>query len=163
MMTSGEYAYDLLKRLQRNFRCTDSGQRMYLYNFFGEIFNDPSVKITQEAYTDFCNQMDEDAALYAKEGLTSLDSIYHSDHFNQSFALLQKSFGKIDIKVEYGNDTSKGWIQFTLPNGTTKTINSNQGLSNSYLCARTGAEYEYAKEMLLALVQVIPVLTALLV
>lgn len=147
-MTSGEYAYDLLKRLQRNFRCTDSGQRMFLYNFFGGIFNDPSVTITHDAYTAFCDQMDADASFYAQQGLTSLDAIYRSEHFNDSWAMMKKSFEKINISVEYGNDSSKGWIEFTLPSGEVKTINSNQGLGNSYLCSRTGVVFEYAKEMM---------------
>ena len=147
-MTSGEYAYLLLRRLQRYFRCTDSGSRMYLYNFFGEIFNDPSVVITEDAYNAFCEQMDADAALYAEKGLTSLQDIYNDSSFGESFQMLQNSFATIGITLENQSDGWSGKLIFTLPSGEVKEITNSQGLGSSYLCARTGVEYAYAKEMM---------------
>lgn len=147
-MTSGEYAYDLLRRLQRNFRCTNSGDRMYLYNFFGEIFNDPSVEITEEVYNAFCNQMDSDAALYAEKGLTKLQDIYSDDSFGESFQILQNSFASLGIGLEKWSDGWSGKLIFTLPSGVVKELNDYQGLSTSYLCTRTGAEYVYARQMM---------------
>ena len=147
-MTSGEYAYDLLRRLQRQFRCTDSGHRMYLYNFFGEIFNDPSVVITAEAHAAFCAQMESDATMYAEKGLTSLKSIYNDDSFGESFQMLQNSFASIGITLEKSESDSSAKLIFTLPNGTVKTISDGQGLSSSYLCARTGVDYAYAQQMM---------------
>lgn len=147
-MTSGEYAYDLLRRLQRNFRCTNSGDRMYLYNFFGEIFNDPSVEITDEAYNSFCSQMDSDAALYAEKGLTKLQDIYNDSSFGASFQMLQNSFATINITLEKQSDDWGGKLIFTLPNGIVKEITDSQGLGSSFLCVRTGAEYTYARQMI---------------
>lgn len=147
-MTSGEYAYDLLRRLQRQFRCTDSGHRMYLYNFFGEIFNDPSVTITESAYNAFREQMDSDAALYAEKGLTSLGDIYNDSSFGASFQMLQGSFASIGIILEKQSTGTDGKLIFTLPNGTVKEITDGQGLGYSYLCARTGTEYFYAQQMM---------------
>lgn len=147
-MTSGEYAYLLLRRLQRHFRCTDSGSRMYLYNFFGEIFNDPSVVITEEAYNAFCEQMDADAVLYAQKGLTSLQDIYNDSSFGESFQMLQNSFATIGITLEKQDSGWGGKLIFTLPNGEVKEITDGQGLSISYLCSRTGVDYAYAKGMM---------------
>lgn len=147
-MTSGEYSYLLLRRLQRNFRCEDSGSRMYLYNFFGEIFNDPSVVVTEEAYNAFCEQMDADAALYAEKGLTSLESIHNDASFGESFQMLQNSFASIGINLEKQSDDFSGKLIFTLPSGEVKEISSSQGLGEAYLCARTGAEYTYAQQMM---------------
>ena len=147
-MTSGEYAYLLLRRLQRHFRCTDSGSRMYLYNFFGEIFNNPSVVITEEAYNAFCEQMDEDAALYAQKGLTSLQDIYYDASFGESFQMLQNSFATIGITLEKQSSDWSGKLIFTLPSGEVKEITNSQGLGEAYLCSRTGAEYTYAKEIM---------------
>lgn len=147
-MTSGEYAYDLLRRLQRHFRCTESGSRMYLYNFFGEVFNDPSVVITESAYNAFCEQMDADGKYYAEQGLTSLYEIYNSSGFKESWAMLQGSFASIGITIEYVVNMDTGYIDFTLPNGNMKRLDAYSGLTSSYLCARTGAEYSYAQRMI---------------
>lgn len=147
-MTSGEYAYLLLRRLQRHFRCTNSGSRMYLYNFFGEIFNDPSVVVTEEAYNAFCEQMDADAALYAQNGLTSLQDIYYDASFGESFQMLQNSFATIGITLEKQASDWSGKLIFTLPSGEVKEITSSQGLGEAYLCSRTGAEYSYAQRMI---------------
>ena len=147
-MTSGEYAYLLLRRLQRHFRCTDSGSRMYLYNFFGEIFNDPSVVITEDAYNAFCAQMDADAVLYAEKGLTSLQDIYNDSSFGASFQMLQNSFAIIGITLEKQSDGWSGKLIFTLPSGEVKEITDSQGLGSSYLCSRMGVEYNYAQQMM---------------
>lgn len=143
-MTSGEYAYALLRRLQRQFRCTNEGKRMYMYTFFFDIFTHPSVTLTEEAYNSFCYQMDTDVNYYAEQGLTSLKSIYQSAGFKDSFTLMQNSFATIGITVTYSDSE----LTFTLPDGTVKELKSSQGLEESYLCSRTGSEYDYSKKML---------------
>lgn len=149
-MTSGEYAYDLLRQLQKRFRHPDPGYRAYLYNFFGELFGDPSVVVTQEAHAAFIEQMDTDCDYYANKGLTGLRSIYEDENFNTSYTVLQKSFATIGITMTFQEKNGDGYpkgIDFTLPNGVVKSI-SNSPFEGAYLCARSGVEYNYARRMM---------------
>ena len=149
-MTSGEYAYNLLRQLQKRFRHPDPGYRAYLYNFFGELFQDPSVTVTQEAHYAFIEQMDADCDYYANKGLTNLLDIYEDENFETSYTVLQRSFSTIGITMTFQAKNDEGYptgIDFTMPDGNVKSI-SNSPFKGAYLCARTGVEYGYARRMM---------------
>lgn len=143
-MTHGEYAYDLLKRLQRHFRCEDSGYRMYLYNFYYHLLNYPGVILTAETHAAFVEQMDADCVYYGNKGLTSLNSIYNDEGFSTSYTMLKGSFAAIGIGLEIISG-GEGACNFTMPDGVVLYLR-NSYANYSYLCARSGMEYEYAKK-----------------
>lgn len=143
-MTHGEYVYDLVKRLQRHFRCTDSGYRMYLYNFFFYLMNYPGVILTEETHANFVNQMDTDCVYYGNKGLTSLNAIYNDENYATSYAMLQKSFAAIGITLEVISG-GEGACNFTMPDGVVLYLKSSYA-NYSYLCARSGMDYEYAQK-----------------
>lgn len=141
-MTHGEYIFDLVKRLQRHFRCSDSGYRMYLYNFFFHLMNYPGVVINEETHAAFVEQMDSDCVYYGNKGLTSLQSIYNDEGFSNSYAMLKESFAAIGVTLEIISG-GEGACNFTMPDGTVLYLKSSYA-NYSYLCARSGMDYEYA-------------------
>lgn len=143
-MTHGEYVYDLLKRLQRHFRCSDTGYRMYLYNFYFNLLNYPGVELNEETWQNFVDQMDEDCVYYGNKGLTSLSAIYQDDGFSTSYTMLQKSFAAIGITLEIISG-GEGACNFTMPDGTVLYLR-NAYANYSYLCARSGMDYDYAQK-----------------
>lgn len=140
---SKKYAYELLKLLQRYFRCSDSGYRMYLYNFYSELFDRPDVIITKGVYDRFISQMERDSIYYGEKGLYNLEDIYYDSGYAESKELLTESFRAIGIEMVINSNN----ITFTMPDGTQKII-ASANFSNSYLCSRTGCEYTYARKMM---------------
>lgn len=144
-MTHGEYVFDLLKRLQRHFRCSDNGYRMYLYNFYFNLLNYPGVILTEETHKAFVDQMDTDCVYYGEKGLTTLNSIYNDANFSTSYTMLQKSFAALGITLEIVSG-GEGACNFTMPDGVVLYLR-NSYANYSYLCARSGMDYDYAKQV----------------
>lgn len=148
-MTSAQYANLLLKKMQIYFSCSDTGLRAYLYNFYGEIFTDPSVILTQETYDSFINQMEEEVDYAAKNNLYTLEQIYNSSRFNDQFVILQNSFAAIGITLTLTKD-SFGYpskLEFLLPSGETKTWYCQKYNDYSKLCAQLRATDDYVRRM----------------
>lgn len=124
MLTSSQYANLLLKKLQICFSCSDTGYRAYLYNFYGEMFTDPSVILTEDSYRMFVNLMDEEMDYAAKNNLYNLEDVYYSPRFNDGFVILQNSFQAIGIQLVLTKDNFLGLpneMIFTLPSGKVMT------------------------------------------
>lgn len=118
-LTSGEYSYLMLRKMQSYVSCKDSQYRAYLYNFYGSIFNDPSVVIDGESYSEFCDLMDSEMDYAAKKGLRTPEDIYYDVNFSRSYAFLQNSFAIIGIDLELsGTD----YLLFTLPSGEQRKL-----------------------------------------
>ena len=144
-MTHGEYVFDIMKRLQRHFRCSDNGYRMYLYNFYLNLLNYPGVVLTEETWQKFVTQMDEDCVYYGDKGLTSLSAIYQDPGFSGSYTMLQDSFAALGITLVISTDMNTGGAcTFTMPDGNQLYLR-NSYADYSYLCARCGMDYDYAK------------------
>lgn len=123
-MTSGQYSYMLLRRMQLYVSCKDNKWRAYLYNFFGEIFNDPSVVVDETSYQRFVDMMETEVDYCAKKNLHLMESVYHDESFEQSYVLLQNSFAAIGVNMELavGGDGNPSSLTFTLPSGEQKII-----------------------------------------
>lgn len=125
-MTSGQYSYLLLRKLQTYVSCTDSSYRAYLYNFFGEIFNNTSVVIDEIAYNRFNDLMERDIEYAARRNLQTPSSIYYDENYNENAFLLQEAFRSIGINLEIVlNNTDIVYPEkliFTLPSGEQKIL-----------------------------------------
>lgn len=127
MLTSGEYSYLLLKQIQLYVSCSNSGWRAYLYNFYGGIFNDPSVVVTGESYTNFVNLLNEEMDYLARTGLQTAEEVYEDSNFNDSYILLQNAFAAIDIELTLEKNGLFGQpsaLVFKLPSGEEKRLNN---------------------------------------
>lgn len=116
--------------MQNYVSCEDSHHRAYLYNFYGSIFNDPSVTIDGEAYSEFCDLMDKEMDYAARKGLRTPEDIYYDENFNHSYALLQNSFSIIGVDVVLNGTTD---LTFTLPSGEKRVLDELQGTWASQL------------------------------
>lgn len=131
-MTTGQYANLLLRKLQVYFSCSDTGYRAYLYNFFGSIFNDPSVKLTERTTQCFIDLMDDEIDYAARKNLYTLESLYNSDRFDRTWLALQNSFSSIGVNMTYESDGDGPTnIMFELPSG--KILNWVCRQYNSYV------------------------------
>jgi hypothetical protein len=135
--------------MQKYVSCSESWVRVYLYNFYGSIFNDPSVTVDEESYYMFKNIMDSEADYCAKKGLHSMQAVYNDENFGESYSLLEEAFGVLGIGIEM-TKTGDGYpdqLIFTLPsgeqrilecydmcyNGCTPYVRSRLGVTDSYL------------------------------
>lgn len=126
-MTSGQYAYLILRKLQAYTSCEDSHYRTYLYNFYGELLNDPSVVITGENYQEFCDLMDYEMDYAARMNYTTPEEVYEDENFEANYILLQNSFAAIGIDlVMTENGDGPTSLIFTLPNGEVKILDGLQ-------------------------------------
>lgn len=118
MLTSAQYANLLLKKLQVYFSCSDAGYRAYLANFFGSIFCDPSVVLTEETYQNFITLMESEIDYAAKNDLYSLSALHDSDRFDSTWTVLESSFLAIGVTLEMTeNADGPDSLIFTLPSG----------------------------------------------
>lgn len=140
MLTSGEYSYLLLKKIQLYVSCSNSGWRAYLYNFYGDIFNDPSVIVDGESYTNFCNLLNEEIDYLAKTGLYTAEEVYEDPYFNDNYALLQNAFAAIGVELTLANGLfGPDRLIFKLPSGEEKVLNNlDSYYSNITFNARLG-------------------------
>ncbi len=148
-MTSAQYANLLLKKMQVYFSCSDTGLRAYLYNFYGEIFTDPSVILTQETYQAFVDQMEEEVNYAAQNNLYTLEQIYYSSRFNDQFVILQNSFAAIGITLTLTKD-SFGYpskLEFALPSGEVKVWKCQTYNDYAKVCAQLRCTDDYARRM----------------
>lgn len=148
-MTSAQYANLLLKKMQVYFSCSDTGLRAYLYNFYGEIFTDPSVLLTQETYQAFVDQMEEEVNYAAQNNLYTLEQVYTSSRFNDQFVILQNSFAEIGITLTLTKD-SFGYpskLEFALPSGDVKVWNCQKYNEYSKVCAQLRGTDDYVRRM----------------
>ena len=135
-MTSGQYSYLLLRKLQTYVSCTDATQRAYLYNFFGEVFNDPSVHVDESSYNMFCNSMDNEMDYLARKNLYLPEDIYGDENFGKSYVALQNAFAHIGIQLELIEEGGYPVrLKFTLPSGRQLELldlGGDQVLSSTY-------------------------------
>lgn len=127
-MTSGQYSYLLLRRIQTFVSCSDSAYRAFLYNFFGEIFCDPSVVIDEIAYNRFNELIDYDVEYCAKYNIQTFSAAYYDDNYKENLVILQEAFLSIGINMEViMNNTDivyPNGVIFTLPSGEQKTLDN---------------------------------------
>lgn len=150
-LTSGQYAYLLLRRLQLYVSCKDSAYRAYLYNFYSEIFNDPSVFIDEESYGTFNELMDYELDYIAKKNLRIPEDVYNDDNFSSNYIFLQNAFSAIGVKLEMVSGfLGPSSLKFTLPSGKTMEL---LGLSSTWndnlrFNSRIRGTYEYTKAIM---------------
>lgn len=120
-MTHDQFAELLLRRLQIYFSCSDSAYRAYLVNFFGSIFNDPSVILNESSYVRFVTLMDEELDYCAKNNIYDLEAAYNNSRFNTQWSLLEAAFAEIGVGMTMKkNSDGPTSITFTLPSGETR-------------------------------------------
>lgn len=119
-MTTGEYSYLLLRKMQTYVSCGSDTLRAYLYNFFGEVFNDPSVVIDEQSYQNFVKHIDEEMDYCAKRNLNTAEEVYEDERFGTMQTIFQRAFAEIGIDVyfTYGDDYNYPTsVVFILPSG----------------------------------------------
>lgn len=149
MLKTEQYANLLIKKLQVYFSCSDTGQRAYLYNFFGEIFTDPSVILDEQSYLAFVNQMEEEVNYAAQNNYYTLQDLYNSPRFNANFIILQNSFASIGITLALKNDSNglPSQLVFTLPNGKEKIWYCQKYDTTVRVCAQLRVTDDYLRRM----------------
>ena len=97
-----------------------------MYNFYGSIFNDPSVIVDQESYNNFVNLLREEVDYLAKKNLYTAEEVYEDPGFENGYVLLQNAFSAINVglTMEYGGMFGQpSALVFTLPNGEIRKLN----------------------------------------
>ena len=108
-------------------------RRVELYNFYGGIFNDPSVVIDERGYMEFSELMDREMDYCARKGYRYPEEIHGDSHFNNSYTFLQKAFRSIGIELTLYPDTEEpSELRFLLPSGVTKVLDDLGGSAEGY-------------------------------
>lgn len=145
-LTSGQYAYLLLRQLQRDISCTWKGDRMAALTYFGAVFKDPTVVLTYAVYLQFSALMAEGIEYCAAAGLYELDNILNDSTAKDKFMTpIKTTFAAIGCTVN-DTDIASGELIITTPGGTAYQIHGNRfdGLGeNEHLCSRLGCTDEY--------------------
>lgn len=148
-MTELEMKHFLLKKLQRSFRSDIPEFRAYLSNFFGDLFLDPSVTITEENFNEFNNLIDYELDLCARNNLHTCREIYNSNIFDEGYTLLQAAFEKINITFIV--DGESGYMTFTLPSGEKKKCSPydpQTAWGSTYVNAAMGGKADYVPQII---------------
>ena len=114
----------LLRRMQLYVSCKSSEYRAYLYNFYGEIFNDPSVVVDEASYQRFVDFMEVEVDYCAKKNLHLVESVYRDENFQSHYVFLQNAFAAIGVNMELATDEQGDptSLTFTLPSGEQKVL-----------------------------------------
>ena len=143
--SSGQYAYRLLRVLQRHMRCDFEQDRVALLNVAGWMFNNPNVIITESAYNQFIEYLDQDIGIIAEKDLYNVYDIVNDDSFSSINTLLKKAFASIGITVT--SDLTS--YTFTLPNGDSRELlgsaysTDSAGVLTLNMTSRTGVTDSY--------------------
>lgn len=152
MLTSGQYSYLLLKHMQKYVSCSEPWVRVYLYNFYGSIFNDPSVVVDETSYLQFKKLMETEIDYCAKKGLHSMSDVYYDESFGESYAILEEAFMVLGITIQLTKNTDgyPDQLIFTLPSGEQRILECYDMAYNGctpYVRSRMGATDDYFKSM----------------
>lgn len=151
-LTSEQYKYLLLKKLQRHFSLTSVEDRNYTYTFFNKLF-DNSVTITEDSFNRFVEIMDDELVYCAGNGIYACKDIT-STMINEHGVVLINAFSAIgiDLKIEevYNGDSKVGGdATFTKPNGEVMVYEVRGTLMATknyfYIYSKSQTEYQYAK------------------
>lgn len=144
-MTSDQYKYLLMKRLQRSFSMKFTQDRIYTQNFFWKLF-DSSVTVTESTYTEFVSIMDDQLAYLAEQKIYLCEKI-PSKYVQEHGFLLVDAFAAIGITLVIDQDNNAAI--FTKPNGEIMTYKVNatasKGSNYFYINGVASTEYLYAK------------------
>lgn len=150
-MTSDQYKYLLMRKLQQYFSMEYTKDRAYTQSFFWALFDD-SVTVTESAYNEFVSIMNDQLDEMAALGVYSCEDI-PSQYITDNQYLLVNAFAAIGITLVISASANDSGYQaaFTKPNGETLTykvssLGSAQAGGNwFYINTRSRAEYLYAK------------------
>ena len=125
-LTSGQYAYLLLRQLQRDISCDWMGDRMAALAYFGAVFKDPTVVVTYPVYQRFSELMGEGMEYCAAKDLKSLDVIIDDKTAMDKFmSPIKAAFADIGCTVDDRN-IYQGELIITAPGGTAYQIHGGR-------------------------------------
>ncbi|MBQ8331129.1 MAG: hypothetical protein IJX94_01350 [Clostridia bacterium] len=138
--------------MQKYVSCSEPWVRVYLYNFYGSIFNDPSVVVDEASYLRFKELMDAEMEYCAQKGLHSMEDVYYDENFGESYTLLEDAFGTLGITMEItkNSDGHPQTLIFTLPSGEQKILECYNMCFNGctpYVRARLGVTDTYLEQI----------------
>lgn len=150
-MTSDQYKYLLMRKLQQSFSMKYSKDRAYTQSFFWALFDD-SVTVTESAYNEFVSIMDDQLDEMAALGVYLCEDV-PSQYITDNQYLLVNAFAAIGITLEVSTLSEGGGYQgvFTKPNGETLTYkvsgfgSTQEGYNYFYINDRARTEYLYAR------------------
>jgi hypothetical protein len=138
--------------MQKYVSCSDPWVRVYLYNFYGSIFNDPSVIVDETSYLQFKELMETEVDYCAKKGLHSMTAIYSDENFGEAYAILEDAFGTLGIALEIitDGDGYPDQVIFTLPSGEQRILKAQEVFFYGgaiYVRSRLGVTDAYFEQM----------------
>lgn len=145
-MTSDQYKYLLIKRLQRHFSMGNAQDRVYTQSFFWKLF-DESITVTETSYNEFVSVMDDQMDYLAKQKIYACNRIPTS-YIQEHGILLINAFAAIGVTLVINTDNTQA--EFTKPNGETMIYHvspygSYPGSNYFYINSIARTEYLYAK------------------
>lgn len=110
--------------------CGDDSYRLYLNNFFWDLFKDESVKVSELQYDEFCELLNSEAEYIHSKNYRSTSSVFDDSHFRPFEDSMNRLFNIIDISITTtrvtnvwtSDGTAPEEIHFLLPSGETKTL-----------------------------------------
>ena len=141
--TSEQCKYRLMRLLQRNFSLEIERDRYYTRHFFFKLLD--GVEVSEDAYLNFCNVMEDDMDYSARHGFNKADDVTDAA-LSEKRGTLVNAFAEIGIDLVINKYFSSGELIFTKPDGTVMTYTITDGKNNFYINAVSGQEINYARQ-----------------